>query len=136
MHFRLLFDRRHVPLVLALTLFVSVVSCALPTEPKAIAETFLKALQSRDYRLARDLVDTNSVNKVIAVQNIASVLSPEDQAIITGIGPGAIEIKSLEEGPELAIVDWTLGGIRGEPLNLVKEAGLWRVRWQARSIYP
>lgn len=101
-----------------------------------MAETFLKALQSRDYKLARSLADSDSAPKIIAVQNIASLLSPEDQAIITGIGPGTIEIKSVEEGEDLVLADWSLEGVRGAPLTLVKEAGLWRVRWQARSIYP
>lgn len=115
---------------------VVLLGCGIPAEPRPLAEAFVRTMQANDFQGAMAMVDAESRDRIRFVQSIATNLPANEQAIITGFPAGTVDIRAASESGDEAQVTYAIGAGLPETLTLVRTSGGWRVRYQARNLYP
>jgi hypothetical protein len=123
-----------IALILLLVLFVA--NCGVPTEPRPLAEAFIASMQAMDFSSAQSMVVPESRDRLRFIQSIASALPKDEGAIITGFPAGTLDIRSVTIADSSATVVYVIGANVPETLILTQTSAGWRVRFEAKNLYP
>jgi len=133
----IIFSRQQLKIFLVLVLALLVGSCEQGAKtPELAAELFLKAMQEFRFQDAALQATSDSQSVLRAVESLTRNLDQDERQIVTGIGKGTMQIVLKEMQDSRAVVTYTLAGGVAEELSLTRQGELWKVRYQARSIFP
>ncbi len=96
------------------------------SDPKAVAEDFVKALAVQDYETAKDLGTEETVQLLAMIEGMAAMIPAEeveaDKEDIKSLKMGDVEIDG-----DNAVVYYGTDKKTGEKIDLVKVDGDWKV---------
>ncbi len=96
------------------------------SDPKAVAEDFLKALAEQDYAAAKELGTESTVALISMIEGMASMI-PEDQKNADKEDIKSLKMGDVEIDGDNAVVYYGTDKKSGEKIDLKKVDGEWKV---------
>lgn len=96
------------------------------SDPKAVAEDFLKALAEQDYDAAKELGTEATGQMLSMIQGMASMI-PEDQMKADKEDIKSLKMGDVEIDGDKAVVYYGTDKKSGEKIDLKKVDGKWKV---------
>ena len=96
------------------------------SEPKAVAEDFLKALAEQDYAAAKELGTKSTVSLISMIESMASMI-PEDQKKADKEDIASLKMGDVEIDGDNAVVYFSTDKKEGDKIDLKKVDGKWKV---------